>query len=86
MLIKMGSEKTSFIMMIFLKTFSILLTLTILVIINLKFLFLKMISFIILLNNYKGYLGWKEFLDLLIITRNKNLEDKINLFIKIADK
>jgi hypothetical protein len=86
MLIKMGSEKTSFIMMIFLKTFSILLTLIILVIINLKFLFLKMISFIIFLNNYTGYLGWKEFLDLLIITRNKNLEDKINLFIKIADK
>jgi hypothetical protein len=45
-----------------------------------------MIYFNILLNNDKGYLGWKEFLDLLIITRNKNLEDKINLFIKIADK
>jgi len=34
---------------------------------------------------YLGYLGWEEFLNLLIITRNKNLEDKINLFIKIAD-
>jgi hypothetical protein len=35
MLIKMDSEKTSFIMMIFLKTFSILLIQIILVIINL---------------------------------------------------
>jgi hypothetical protein len=33
--------------------------------------------------NHSGYLGWKEFLSLLLITRNKNLDDKINLFIKV---
>jgi len=30
-------------------------------------------------------MGWEEFLNLLIKTKNKNIEDKIDLFIKIAD-
>ena len=37
-------------------------------------------------DNKSGQLGWTEFLSLLLITRNKNLEDKINLFIQIADR
>ena len=30
-------------------------------------------------------MGCEEFLNLLIKTKNKNIEDKIDLFIKIAD-
>ncbi|KRX07632.1 hypothetical protein PPERSA_11181 [Pseudocohnilembus persalinus] len=36
--------------------------------------------------NYSGWMDWSEFLKLMVIIRAKSLSEKINLFIRIADK
>ncbi|CAD8072111.1 unnamed protein product [Paramecium primaurelia] len=36
--------------------------------------------------NFSGYLNWREFLNLMVAIRAKTLMDRVNLFIKIADK
>lgn len=36
--------------------------------------------------NFSGYLNWNEFLDLMVIIKAKTLDERVNLFIKIADK
>jgi Ca2+-binding EF-hand superfamily protein len=36
--------------------------------------------------NFSGFLNWDEFLDLMVIIRAKTLNEKIDLFIKIADE
>lgn len=35
--------------------------------------------------NYSGFMDWEEFLKLMVSIRAKTLNEKINLFIKIAD-
>ena len=43
-------------------------------------------SFIInILTILKGFMDWNEFLKLMVIIKAKSLNDKINLFIKLAD-
>lgn len=36
--------------------------------------------------NFSGFLNWQEFLDLMVIIKAKTLQERVNLFIKIADK
>lgn len=36
--------------------------------------------------NFSGNLNWSEFLNLMVVIKAKTLLDRVNLFIKIADK
>jgi hypothetical protein len=36
--------------------------------------------------NFSGYLNWQEFLNLMVVIKAKTLVERVNLFIKIADK
>lgn len=36
--------------------------------------------------NFSGYLNWREFLDLMVVIKAKTLVERVNLFIRIADK
>lgn len=36
--------------------------------------------------NFSGNLNWAEFLDLMVVIKAKSLGDRVDLFIKIADK
>ncbi|KAM3134789.1 hypothetical protein pb186bvf_013114 [Paramecium bursaria] len=36
--------------------------------------------------NFSGFLNWQEFLDLMVCIKAKTLVERVNLFIKIADK
>ena len=36
--------------------------------------------------NFSGFLNWQEFLNLMVVIKAKTLVERVNLFIKIADK
>lgn len=36
--------------------------------------------------NFSGNLNWTEFLDLMVVIKAKTLAERVNLFIRIADK
>ena len=36
--------------------------------------------------NFSGFLNWDKFLDMMVIIRAKTLNERIDLFIKVADE
>lgn len=36
--------------------------------------------------NFAGFLNWEKFLDMMVIIRAKTLNERIDLFIKVADE